>query len=201
MTIRSAAILALCVQCISLTVASAQDWPQMVEIDVRFVRASDAQVAAAFGIAEGGTIPGLTSEEAVEAIRILGEQKADFFSSPRLVTKSGLKATVETVRELRYPSKYEHPKEAPEGSFPAEFEVRNVGVTLVIEPQVWSDGEAIDLNLVPEIVSFLGFIDYTEGKSKPADAGSDALGDLLKEPWRRAESGSPSFPRRRCPPQ
>jgi len=53
-----------------------------------------------------------------------------------------------------------------EGSFPVtpttptSFETRNTGVTLEVEPVVGPDGYTIDLNLVPQVVEFEGFINY-----------------------------------------
>ena len=53
-----------------------------------------------------------------------------------------------------------------QGSFPVTpttptaFEVRNTGVTLEVEPVVGPDEYTIDLNLVPQVVEFEGFINY-----------------------------------------
>jgi len=55
---------------------------------------------------------------------------------------------------------------ASNGSFPVTpttptaFETRNTGVTLEVEPVVGPDGITIDLNLVPQVVEFEGFINY-----------------------------------------
>src|SRR5207253_3890259 len=43
---------------------------------------------------------------------------------------------------------------------PQTFETRNTGVTLEVEPVVGPDGTTIDLNLVPQVVEFEGFINY-----------------------------------------
>src|SRR5207249_46291 len=43
---------------------------------------------------------------------------------------------------------------------PTAFETRNTGVTLEVEPTVGPDGYTIDLNLVPQVVEFEGFINY-----------------------------------------
>jgi type II secretory pathway component GspD/PulD (secretin) len=43
---------------------------------------------------------------------------------------------------------------------PQTFETRNTGVTLEVEPVVGPDGVTIDLNLVPQVVEFEGFINY-----------------------------------------
>src|SRR6185295_15448536 len=43
---------------------------------------------------------------------------------------------------------------------PTGFETRNTGVTLEVEPVIGPDGVTIDLNLVPQVVEFEGFINY-----------------------------------------
>ena len=43
---------------------------------------------------------------------------------------------------------------------PTDFKRRNVGVRLVVKPQVTSDNRTIDLSLFPEVTDFEGFINY-----------------------------------------
>src|SRR5206468_10031901 len=91
-------------------------------------------------------------------------------------TKSGQRALIEVVREFRYPTTFT-PPQVPSitggggtvGSVtisvvtpttPQSFETRNTGVTLEVEPVVGPDGQTIDLNLVPQVVEFEGFINY-----------------------------------------
>jgi general secretion pathway protein D len=101
----------------------------------------------------------------------------DLLSAPRVTTKSGQRAVIEIVREFRYPTQFE-PPQIPQtvGSTaglaagaatipitpttPTAFETRNTGVTLEVEPVVGPDGVTIDLNLVPQVVEFEGFINY-----------------------------------------
>jgi general secretion pathway protein D len=111
-------------------------------------------------------------------IRALSQKKGvDLLSAPRLTTKSGQRAIIEVVREFRYPTRFTPPQlpnisvsgggsgsanipaiAAP--STPSDFETRNTGVTLEVEPVVGPDGVTIDLNLVPQVVEFEGFINY-----------------------------------------
>jgi general secretion pathway protein D len=116
-------------------------------------------------------------------IRALNQKKGiDLLSAPRVTTKSGQRAVIEIVREFRYPTQFEAPKlptgtgarvleiggltGASTGAFPVTpttptaFETRNTGVTLEVEPVVGPDGVTIDLNLVPQVVEFEGFINY-----------------------------------------
>ncbi|HXX41654.1 MAG TPA: Amuc_1098 family type IV pilus outer membrane protein, partial [Chthoniobacterales bacterium] len=118
-------------------------------------------------------------------IRALNQKKGvDLLSAPRVTTKSGQRAVIEIVREFRYPTQFQ-PPQIPQtfgGSFnpstistgqssnsnafpvtpttPTAFETRNTGVTLEVEPVVGPDGITIDLNLVPQVVEFEGFINY-----------------------------------------
>jgi general secretion pathway protein D len=121
-------------------------------------------------------------------IRAINQKKGvDLLSAPRVTTKSGQRAVIEIIRELRYPTEFE-PPEIPNEFFggstftsnpatgffggssnnafpvtpttPTAFETRNTGVTLEVEPVVGPDGFTIDLNLVPQVVEFEGFINY-----------------------------------------
>ncbi len=124
-------------------------------------------------------------------IRALSQKKGvDLMTAPKVTTKSGRKAVVRVVREFPYPTEF-NPPEAPalpEGdttiilvpgtlvsggivtpTTPTQFEVRNIGVTLEVEPIIGPDNYTIDLNLSPEVVEFDGFINY----------GSPILGGLF----------------------
>jgi general secretion pathway protein D len=59
---------------------------------------------------------------------------------------------------------------------PTAFETRNTGVTLEVEPVVGPDGYTIDLNLVPQVVEFEGFINYG---SPIQTTSSNALGQSI----------------------
>ena len=110
-------------------------------------------------------------------IRALNQKKGvDLLSAPRVTTKSGQRAVIEIIREFRYPTTFT-PPQVPSISggtggtgtvqisvvtptTPQTFETRNTGVTLEVEPVVGPDGITIDLNLVPQVVEFEGFINY-----------------------------------------
>ena len=122
----------------------------------------------------------MTNPEFQVVIRALNQKKGiDLLSAPRVTTKSGQRAVIEIVREFRYPTQFTEPK-VPDiqgrgtsntttttialpvvgPSTPSNFETRNTGVTLEVEPVVGPDGVTIDLNLVPQVVEFEGFINY-----------------------------------------
>jgi general secretion pathway protein D len=111
-------------------------------------------------------------------IRALNQKKGiDLLSAPSVTTKSGQRAIIEVVRELRYPTTFTAPQvpnvNLPSGgsnnvailsavtpTTPQTFETRNTGVTLEVEPVVGGDATTIDLNLIPQVVEFEGFINY-----------------------------------------
>ena len=111
-------------------------------------------------------------------IRALNQKKGiDLLSAPKVTTKSGQRAIIEIVREFRYPTTFTPPQVPSISSStstvvngvvpvvvtpttPQTFETRNTGVTLEVEPVVGPDGVTIDLNLVPQVVEFEGFINY-----------------------------------------
>jgi general secretion pathway protein D len=109
-------------------------------------------------------------------IRALNQKKGvDLMSAPKVTTKSGSKAVIRVVREFPYPTQFTPPVPGTSGgngtsgvnvmgvatpSTPSSFEIRNLGVTLEVEPQLGSDNYTIDLDLAPEVVEFEGFINY-----------------------------------------
>jgi len=136
-------------------------------------------------------------------IRALNQKKGvDLLSAPRVTTKSGQRATIEVIREFRYPTEFQPPQipqQVGGGSSsggvgggttvihipitpttPTAFETRNTGVTLEVEPVVGPDGATIDLNLVPQVVEFEGFINYGSPIMNPASPSTlDALTGLF----------------------
>jgi general secretion pathway protein D len=130
-----------------------------------------------------GTIGNATFQA---VIRGLNQKKGvDLLSAPSVTTKSGQRAVIEIVREFRYPTQFQ-PPQIPQtvGSTngvgggataipvtpttPTAFETRNTGVTLEVEPVVGPDGVTIDLNLVPQVVEFEGFVNYGSPILSPA---------------------------------
>jgi len=103
-------------------------------------------------------------------LRALNQKKGiDVLSAPKVTTKSGSSATVQIVREFRYPQEYE-PPQVPQSTgsgtqpvtpaTPTSFTMKPVGVTLEVEPTVGSDNYTIDLRLLPSVTEFEGFINY-----------------------------------------
>lgn len=125
----------------------------------------------------GGTIF-LTDEQARDAVGLAGLKKGvDLISAPNVVTRSKQRAIVEIIREFRYANEWE--KDEKRGAWkPSSFEMKNVGITLEIEPTVREDG-LVMLHCAPSVVEFLGFIDL-DAKGKAAQPKAD-LSKPLKD--------------------
>jgi general secretion pathway protein D len=145
--------------------------------------ALDALLVPGLGQAAGAA-PGIfglagvfTNPQFQVVIRALNQKKGiDLLSAPKVTTKSGQRAIVEVIREFRYPRTYTAPQVPSISSStttigatvpvvvtpttPQDWETRNTGVTLEVEPVVGGDATTIDLNLVPQVVEFEGFINY-----------------------------------------
>lgn len=129
-------------------------------------------------------------------MRALSQKKGvDLMTAPSIIVKSGTRSKIEVIREFPYPTEYDPPQipqtfgntgsviggggQTSSGSFPVtpstpqQFEFKNTGVTLEVEATVGQDGYTIDLNLLPEIVEFEGFVNYG---SPIQTSGINALG-------------------------
>ena len=150
----------------------------------------------------------LTDPQFQVVVRALNQKKGvDLLSAPRVTTKSGQRAIIEIVREFRYPTQFQ-PPQIPQtvgavrndngglvgdliplsgGSTvpvtpttPTAFETRNTGVTLEVEPVVGPDGVTIDLNLVPQVVEFEGFINYGSPILSPSSSFLDTVANVIR---------------------
>lgn len=150
----------------------------------------------------------LTDPQFQVVVRALNQKKGvDLLSAPRVMTKSGQRAIIEIVREFRYPTQFQPPQIPqtvgavrtddggvvgdliPLGSTstvpvtpttPTGFETRNTGVTLEVEPVVGPDGITIDLNLVPQVVEFEGFINYGSPILSPSSSFLDRVTNIVR---------------------
>lgn len=120
---------------------------------------------------------------------LLTKGTAKLIGWPIVVTKSGQRAVVEAIDELRYGTEYDPPtvsftpgvdttqpvKIEPKADVahlegvPSAFETRNVGVTLEVEPVLSKDGKTIDINVVPQHVRLKGYTKVTI--EKPSGGG------------------------------
>lgn len=114
--------------------------------------------------------------------RFLKQAKGtDIVTVPSVVTKSGQKASIHVVREFPYPTEFDPPQVPQQvGGFtlgnvnyrtdsnagpvtpatPTNFETKQIGVVLEVEPNVSEDGRTVDIAINPSVTDFEGFIDY-----------------------------------------
>lgn len=163
---------------------------EMVEIEVRFVQATAAQAADIltpslhFSLPGGpaGTPPGapeilavsgvFTAEQATATFAKLKKAGVEIESMPRIVALNGRRATVQNVREFRYPSEYSKP-DASGKVVPVAFETAPIGLVLEFEAQTGPEG-AIALVVSAQISALTGYADYSKKAQDPADPKSSA---------------------------
>jgi hypothetical protein len=120
---------------------------------------------------------------------------------PIVTTRSGQRAVIEAVKEIRYATEFSPPtvqvqpgvpidakvKVAPEVDLtalegvPATFETRNAGVTFEVEPVLADDGKTIELNLVPQHVRLDGY-HKTELESSAPKSSAPKMKASVEQP-------------------
>jgi len=118
--------------------------------------------------------------------RVLGmtkSGKAKLVETSLITTRSGQRATIESVREEIYPTDYglpsfggpvilwKNPFTFPRGgqATPTAYETRNTGTTLLVEPSANQESKTIDLHFNPEIVDPLGLTTWSESRDRWGD--------------------------------
>lgn len=122
-----------------------------------------------------------------QMVQLIKEGKASVLETFLCTAKSGQKASTESVEEFIYPTEYEaatlpdktEAKEGEEaekptanridksiGPQPTNFEPRNIGSIMEMEPTLGADQKSIDLRFCPEIVYHVGNEVWAEWKGK-----------------------------------
>ena len=157
---------------------------QQVRVQVEFIDVSHEQLTE---LMFGPKVPANDGELRQQVAQLIKDGKATILETLLCTSRSGQKATSESVEEFIYPTEYEpaelpntvHIKDKEEGDqptgprrdlatgpTPTAFDTRNIGSTLKIEPTLGSDGKLIDLRLVPEIVYHVGNRVWAEWKGE-----------------------------------
>lgn len=101
---------------------------------------------------------GLAAKALYERVRqFAGEGKAVLESIIAMPTKSGSRATVESVDEVLYPTEFDPAKPGRPFGFPTAYEVRSTGQRLEVDPVLNEDETVADLNLAPDFTRLAGF--------------------------------------------
>jgi general secretion pathway protein D len=137
-------------------------------------------------------------------ISALSQKKSfDLLSEPHVLTKSGETGTMEAVRTFPYPIAFDPPETVTVPTLngggntggviivnnnpptvipttPTDFKRKNIGVRLIVKPQITPDNKTVDLSLVPEVTDFEGFINYGSPiqVANPTGFGLDAFSVL-----------------------
>ena len=139
-------------------------------------------------------IPELLDEKTIEAANakvqaLLAAKKAKLIGWPTLTTRNGQRAVTEAVDEIRFVAEYApqnevigptladkaddktEPKTDRAEFFPTpqNFETRQMGVTLEVEPVLSPDGSKIDLNFAANDSKLLGYKKTTVEKPKSGE--------------------------------
>lgn len=126
---------------------------------------------------QAGAAPGVLSVAGVftnpqfqVVLRALNQKKGiDLVSAPKVTTKSGNRASIEIIRDFRYPTEFEPPQVSVNAgtqfspvvpNTPAGWETKHTGITLEVEPTVGPDNYTIEMILYPRVIEFDGFINY-----------------------------------------
>jgi hypothetical protein len=149
--------------------AAAPPIPSNIELELTFY--SLDREAARQILSEG-----FQNAHCYDAVKALaGKRQARLERLTVLKTKSGQRAVVQEVNEVRYPTSFQafEPQaiapNAPSSSKglirPTHFDTRNAGLMLEIEPTIDASGKIMDLNLVPQLVSYEGDLQTAAGLS------------------------------------
>lgn len=158
-------------------------WPQDVQIELQAVTLPEPLAME--------LIPDLLDGKKIEAAntrlqKLLTEGKAQLAGWLVLPTRSGQRAVVQSVEELRFATQFDpgqmavsvqapkadaaqgdtikvSPKIQADGidPVPTAFQMRECGLTLEVEPVLAPDGETVDLNIVPQHVRLLRWAPVT----------------------------------------
>ncbi|MEO5715227.1 MAG: hypothetical protein ABIT37_17240 [Luteolibacter sp.] len=157
---------------------------KQIRVQVEFIDVSHEQFTE---LMFGPKPPANDGELRQQVAQLVKDGKAAVVETLLCTSRSGQKATSESVEEFIYPTEYEpaelpnniHVKDEKEaekarasvpdlatGPTPTAFDTRNVGSTLEIEPTLSSDNKTIDLRFVPEIVYHVGNQVWAEWKGE-----------------------------------
>lgn len=160
-----------------------------IEIESKYLEMSPEAAQQVFGSSkatDGLAFQSIyTNDEYQGVLRSLNQVKgADLVSAPKVTTRSGQRATIQIVREFRYPTQFEQPKKRGEAPAPTGWETKPVGIVLEAEATVNED-DTVEAVLSPRVTQFAGFVDYSTGQSDlrklPELSKSNATGALSEE--------------------
>lgn len=174
--------------------------PVMIQVQAHFVRATEEQmksVSLGSPVDQHGpvimAVAGVfTVEQTKNFLSALKAAGAEMMANPQALTLSGHRARLESVRELRYPAEFSKPSKESGEVVPIAFETKKVGIVVDFEPTLEA-GETISLKCSPQVVEFMGFVDYSGVKPGPIPPDLGDYSTLLKAPLRGGGVWQPVF--------
>lgn len=159
-----------------------------VEIATKYLEVSPEAALEIFGAWPSPAPSVLPPSETEQLFRRLDQrQDAELLSAPRVTTKAKHKAAVKIVRQVSFPTEFEPPGTVPATAttplirkppIPSQFESRDVGLTIEIEPETTPDGR-IRAAFRAGMVELLGFINFGASRTRRGPAPADALDEVL----------------------
>ena len=157
---------------------------RQVRVQVEFIDVAHEQLT---GLMFGEKPSANDGEVRKQVAQLVKDGKAAIAETMLCVTRSGQKATTESIEEFIYPTEYEpaeisiesssKEKDAKEptkevvrdnatGPTPTAFETRNLGSTMEIEPTLSDDEKTVELRIIPEMVHHVGNQVWAEWKGE-----------------------------------
>lgn len=110
-------------------------------------------------------------------LQMAKDKKAKLIDTQTVTSRSGERATAESVYEYIYPTEYEPrniiaktknniTSETTYEPIATAFETRNVGSILEVEPIIGEDGKTIDITFRPEITKLIGHSEWESNLNK-----------------------------------
>jgi hypothetical protein len=152
--------------------------PKLVQVQVEFVEMPHDALTKLLFLAKPKSADATDLRKQVQDM--VSKKEAWVIETQIVVSRSGHKATSESIHEFIYPTEFNPASvelkmkdtldKAMLSGFPfnpatpTAFETRNLGSTLEVEPTLGEDDRTIDLRFVPEIICHTGNTAWHEGK-------------------------------------
>ncbi len=129
-------------------------------------------------------------------VRALSQKQSfDLMSAPKITARNGEMAKIKAVRRFWFPDTFNPPTLPPPANvtlgvgvsmansitpaFPSNFQEKQLGVSLEVTPTILASGDEVNIDLVPMVDDFEGFINY--GEPIPSPGGSITAGPFVTQ--------------------
>lgn len=166
--------------------------PKLLQVQVEFVEMSHEALTKLLFLAKPKSTDATDLRKQVQDM--VSKKEAWVIETQIVVSRSGQKATSESIHEFIYPTEYQPSsmeKKAKDTldkaalspfpcnpAMPTAYETRNIGSTLEVEPTLGEDNKTIDLGFLPEISSHTGNTAWHEGRDTNGNPFKIAMPDF-----------------------